>query len=416
MEEREEKSEKSKKSKKMLSRYLKAVIVVTALIVLGLVPALLSHSFCDWYALNVYGKVCDVITFITEPFPFAVGEIVMFIGAFMAVASVVILILLLFLRKKAAYRKFAVLHFKTFSLGLLIVVFLYVPTWFIPFNGTVLKQGNPELRTSFTYEELYDLLCYIVNGGNAAAEEIAIAEDGSVDFRTEEENRELIAKAMQELGNEFVCLKGHYPPVKAAICSDILDRMNIGGYNYPFTMEPTHNRYINPLYLLTLEAHEYCHHKGYYLENEANFLSVLALSRSEDPYLRLSAFWEMYGYILFDYIDARDQKMDALVASGAVTLPEKLETKEDIEQLKAIYLEHFGPEPEFDERVYRINDAAAEIEWAIYDADSHVIDEMPAVDELISDTATEGWRIQGEILQEKSYDGVTLLLLQYFYK
>ena len=72
--------------------------------------------------------------------------------------------------------------------------------------------------------------------------------------------------------------------------------------------------------------------------------------------------------------------------------------------------------PELSERVYHIYERGMQIEQELYDADEHVIDDMPAVDEVISDTATQGWRIQGEILQENSYDGVVLLMLQYYYK
>ena len=39
---------------------------------------------------------------------------------------------------------------------------------------------------------------------------------------------------------------------------------------------------------------------------------------------------------------------------------------------------------------------------------------MPAVQTVIEETAEIGWKTHGEVLQENSYDGVTLLLLQYF--
>ena len=332
-------------------------------------------------------------------------------------AGIVFLLLLIFLRKKPRYRKFVKVYFQSFSIALLIVVLIYMPAWFVPFCGTVLGQGNPELRTTFTYEEISDLLRYVVESGNAAAEEIAIAEDGNVAFRSNEENRALVIKAMQDLGSEFPRLKGYYPPVKQAICSDILDRMGIGGYNYPYTMEPTHNRYMSPLWMPVLDAHEYSHHKGYYKENEGNLLSVLALSRSEDPYLRMAAFIEMYDYLYMAYIEAQDQVLDQMIASGEITdWPEQIQTKEDIEQRKQIYVRVFGEEPEFTDRVWQIYNAGMEIEKEIYEADSHPIDDMPSVNEVITETADTGWKVQGDILQENSYDGVTLLLLQYFYK
>ncbi|MBR6849168.1 MAG: DUF3810 family protein [Lachnospiraceae bacterium] len=401
---------------KKLPKYLKTVIILLALIIITGLPAI-SPRLCDWYTDHIYGVLCDAVSHITGVFPFALGEIIMYLGIVLLVAGIVFLLLLIFLRKKPRYRKFVKVYFQSFSIALLIVVLIYMPAWFVPFCGTVLGQGNPELRTTFTYEEISDLLRYVVESGNAAAEEIAIAEDGSVAFRSNEENRALVIKAMQDLGSEFPRLKGYYPPVKPAICSDILDRMGIGGYNYPYTMEPTHNRYMSPLWMPVLDAHEYSHHKGYYKENEGNLLSVLALSRSEDPYLRMAAFIEMYDYLYMAYIEAQDQVLDQMIASGEITdWPEQIQTKEDIEQRKQIYVRVFGEEPEFTDRVWQIYNAGMEIEKEIYEADSHPIDDMPSVNEVITETADTGWKVQGDILQENSYDGVTLLLLQYFYK
>ena len=401
---------------KKLPKYLKTVIILLALIIITGLPAI-SPRLCDWYTDHIYGVLCDAVSHITGVFPFALGEIIMYLGIVLLVAGIVFLLLLIFLRKKPRYRKFVKVYFQSFSIALLIVVLIYMPAWFVPFCGTVLGQGNPELRTTFTYEEISDLLRYVVESGNAAAEEIAIAEDGSVAFRSNEENRALVIKAMQDLGSEFPRLKGYYPPVKQAICSDILDRMGIGGYNYPYTMEPTHNRYMSPLWMPVLDAHEYSHHKGYYKENEGNLLSVLALSRSEDPYLRMAAFIEMYDYLYMAYIEAQDQVLDQMIASGEITdWPEQLQTKEDFEQRKQIYVRVFGEEPEFTDRVWQIYNAGMEIEKEIYEADSHPIDDMPSVNEVITETADTGWKVQGDILQENSYDGVTLLLLQYFYK
>ncbi|MBR3735406.1 MAG: DUF3810 family protein [Lachnospiraceae bacterium] len=401
---------------KKLPKYLKTVIILLALIIITGLPAI-SPRLCDWYTDHIYGVLCDAISHITGVFPFALGEIIMYLGIVLLVAGIVFLLLLIFLRKKPRYRKFVKVYFQSFSIALLIVVLIYMPAWFVPFCGTVLGQGNPELRTTFTYEEISDLLRYVVESGNAAAEEIAIAEDGNVAFRSNEENRALVIKAMQDLGSEFPRLKGYYPPVKQAICSDILDRMGIGGYNYPYTMEPTHNRYMSPLWMPVLDAHEYSHHKGYYKENEGNLLSVLALSRSEDPYLRMAAFIEMYDYLYMAYIEAQDQVLDQMIASGEITdWPEQIQTKEDIEQRKQIYVRVFGEEPEFTDRVWQIYNAGMEIEKEIYEADSHPIDDMPSVNEVITETADTGWKVKGDILQENSYDGVTLLLLQYFYK
>ena len=374
-----------------------------------------SSEFCDWYADNVYCIICDCISHVTAQIPFALGEIIMFIGAFMLVFSVILLFFLLFLRKKESYRNFCKAYFKTFIKGLLVVVLIYVPTWFIPFCGTVLGRGNTELRTEYSYDEIYDLMIYIVEQGNAAAEEIYIAEDGSVDFPTAEERLPKITEAMQALGSEYGRLTGYYPPVKEALCSDILERMGIGGYNYPYTMEPTHNRYMSPLWSSVLDAHELAHHKGYYKENEANFLSQLALIRSDDPYLKLAAAFDMYDYVSEDYYKTRDKEIERLQAEGKIGEIPELKNKEELLQFAEILGAILGPEPEFSKRVWQIYNAGEQIEQQIYEEDTHVIDELPAVDEVIHTTADKGWEMQAEILQDNCYDGVTLLLLQYFY-
>ena len=71
-------------------------------------------------------------------------------------------------------------------------------------------------------------------------------------------------------------------------------------------------------------------------------------------------------------------------------------------------------EPQLSDRIFQIVREGHVIEQEIYEEDSHPIDEMPAVNEVIEETADVGWETQGEILQENTYDGVTLLLLQYF--
>ncbi|MBQ8949784.1 MAG: DUF3810 family protein [Eubacterium sp.] len=366
------------------SRYKKTMIILLGILLVFLIPGF-SPSTCDLYADRVYPGLCDVITRVTSLIPVAIGEIIMILGIFTSITAVILSILLIFLRKNKGFFRFAVGYLKVCSVIILCTVIIYIPTWYIPFRGTVLGMGSPNIRKDFTDEELEELLYYIIDNGNAAAEEIEISDDGKVIFRSSNEIESMAADAMARLGDEYTRLKGYYPKIKVAVCSDILNRMYIGGYNYPFTMEPTRNKYINPLYLAILDAHEYAHHKGYYKENEANFLSQLALSRSDDPYLRLAAYMNMYSYVYSDYMSA--------------------------------HKEQYGDEegPGFSERVKKINEAAIEEERILYESDEHLIDSLPVLDRFIKETADAGWDVQGEILQENSYDGVVLLLLQHYY-
>ena len=404
-----------KKRKKYRNILLGLLLAAAAGNLAGCLP-----RFCDWYTDHIYCLIEDGISRLTAPVPVAVGELLMYLGVVLVLFAVLFLILLLFLRKRQGYRKFCRGYYKSFLMTLVCVVFVYTFFWVIPFRGTVLGKGETGQRTTFTFDEIRALTVYAAEGANAAAEEIEIAQDGSVQFPSIADNAPKIAAAMQALSGDYPRLNGFYPPVKTALCSDILERMNIGGYNYIYTMEPTRNKYLAPTYLPILTAHELSHHKGYYKENEANFLSQLALSQSDDPYLRFSGFEEMYSYLYDSYLTAQDDLLTEMTAEGKLNLPEfredmtKAEFLATAQERYKILVEICGEEPHLSDRAGLILDSAYHIEREIYQADSHPIDEMPAVQEVIQTTADTGWETQGKVLQENSYDGVTLLLLQYF--
>lgn len=366
---------------KKLSVYWRIFLVIVAAVVvmavIGFFPKL-----CDWYTDHIYGHLCDGISRVTSHIPFALGEILMYIGALGLVLCVIFPFLLIFFRKKTGYHKFCITYLKSFLMVFACVVFVYLPTWFIPFCGTVLGEGDVNKRTEFSNEEFDILFRYVVKGANAAADEIEIYDDGTVQFPSEKEIQQLSAEAMLSLKEEFPRLAGYYPQVKSALCSNILHYMGIGGYNYPYTMEPTHNKYCSPMYQMVLDAHELAHHKGYYKENEANFLSQLALTQCDNPYLRLAGYYEMYCYLIDKYYS----------------------------------LDHslFGDEPQLSERARKIMAYSDLILEKQYESDANPIDNMPAVQEVISTISENGWKIQGEILQENSYRGCVLLLLQYY--
>lgn len=402
--------------------------IVAVIAVLTAILAALSFvtPFCDWYANNAYIYLCDGLTRLTADIPFVLGEMMMYLGIVMVLFSVIFLVLLPFLRKKRSYRKFCGGYFKTFLIMLLCILFIYMPMWLIPFRSSVMGVGKVDKRTEFTYEEIYALLEYSVNGLNQAAEEIEITEEGEVVFPTMDETQPLIAEALVNISDEFPRMRGVYPAVKPALCSDILERMWIGGFTYPFTMEATHNKYTSPTYQPVLDAHELTHHKGYYKENEAEFVSQLALINSDDPLLRFSAYSQMYDFVWDEWFETVEllqiQMIEEIMASGNYDFTPFPKTEEEsarnMELWEELKLEEKFAEafkaPEISDRALQIENAGFVIAEEIYEEDSHPIDEMPAVNEAIEETADVGWETQSEILQENTYDGVTLLLLQYF--
>ena len=409
---------------KKKSKYWRIVLILVILSVLSAVTCFFP-SACDWFTDNIHGIVSGGIARVTGLLPVSVGEIILMIGAAMLVLGILFLILLIFLRKKAGYRKFCAGWFKTWLMGFVIVLFLSMPTWLIPLCGHVLGKDNAGKRTDYSVKELTALYAYTIEGLNKAAAEIEIAADGSVQFPTDEELQPHITEALTALSGEYPRLAGYYPPVKIALTSDFYSRMNIGGFTFPPSAEATRDKYSLPYFIPVLNAHELSHVKGFMKENEANFISQLALSKSDNPYLRFSAFDNMRSYVYEKWQPASEAYLNTLAERGEITLPvmpeirkgmsqeERVQLKKSIEERERITQEVFRL-PDISERAYQIYNAAHGVREQVYNEDSHPVDNMPAVQEALETVNKAHWDLYDIYMQENSYDGVVLLLLQHF--
>ena len=360
-------------------------IALLLLILLNLLA--LSPGFCNFYADHIYPVIATTLGAVMSVFPIAIGEIQMYLAALAVLTLFILLILLPFLRKKKSFRHFTA----GFARGMLLVLagglLIYTLNWLIPFRSPVLGgQGKPG-RERYSVSELRALYYHIVDGMNAASAEVPRDADGNVIYPVREEMEERANDALRGISDEYSRLKGYYPPAKIALCSDVLRWMRIGGFTFPYTLEVFCNDYLSELYFPTLYAHEESHHKGYYRENEAEFLSYLALSESADPLLRYSAYTSFYDYVNTEYYSAlKDTDAD--------------------EEYFTEYEEH-SVLPQ----VWKDLKAAREAVEARYKQNSHPLENLSKV---ASDIADTGWKTQSKILGDDSYDGVVLLMLKYY--
>ncbi len=377
--------------------------------------AAFSKTFCDRYTEHVYPHIADTFGKLSAPLPFAAGEVLAVLGGVLLLTALAVLILLPFLRKKQGYRRFCGRIWKTVLAVLNVLLLLTTFQYLIPVRCTPIAAQSS--RTDFSYEEIYRAEEYIVNGANEAAAEIPLDENGMAVFPSAEELDRRAMDALAALAPEYPRLAGYYPPVKNSLFSDILERMNIGGMTLEYTMELIHNRYsCQPLYLPVLDTHEMAHHKGFYRESEAEFISTLAMIRSEDPFLRLSGYIEIERFMTDAYNQAVDVVADEMIAAGELEpLPDHISIKDP--RLREYLLklhEHIRQQPYFSSLVNTLRDQSDGIATKIYQADSHPIDNMPAVNEAIGEIADVGWETQAAVLKEHNYDGMALLYLQYF--
>jgi hypothetical protein len=374
------------KDKKMKKYPFAAFLLAGASVLLGLLSFI--PEFCNMYTEKVYCVISDVIGKWMDSISCPVGELLMYLGAILIFLFVLLWILFIFLQKYRTYRHFVIGYSKVLSIVALSVVFLYVINWLLPFRCSYITISEDASRT-YTVEELQQLRNFITENMNEAAYAVERDENGRMIYSDDLEKD--VADALRALSGEFSRLSGYYPKMKPAWCSDYLEWMYIGGYTYPYTMEITYNRYEHGLlYYPVLYAHESCHHQGYYQEDEADFLSYIACASSDNAYLRYSAYHEMYYLIDAEYFNALFESTDndtAWTIYDAQPLPCELvyfDEKVNSEMLQSAIEEGMTAPEEFETTVNEIGDT--------------------------------GWDVQTNILQEKTYNGSVLLLLQYYEK
>ena len=267
------------------------------------------------------------------------------------------------------------------------VLLVYTTNWLIPYRSSVMGRKDFVTGKKYTSRELRVLYFYIVDNLNESCRDMPRDEEGTAVFHEKAEAEKLAGQALNDISHEFPRLKGSYPPIKEAFCSDVLDWMWIGGFTYPYTMETTMNKYTDRMYFPTLYAHESAHHMGYYKEHEANFISYLACSQSDDVSLRYSAYSEMYDYVF-------DAYFTALIAENADD-----SAYEEIDD-HPVMQQYF-------EDLYHQSDLVAEV----YNEDDHALEEYS---DVAADAAEVGWETQSEVLEEYDYDYVVTLLLEYY--
>lgn len=377
------------------NNYWKILFILVGVII-GLNVLGVSTGFCDFYADYVYVFINAFFGMLTSRCPFAVGEIIMYLGAAAVLIQIVLGLLLVFLRKKKGYVNFVKKYAKAMLMTACVFLLLYTTNWFIPFRASVLKVSDNE-RTSFTLEEVAFVRNIAVNELNRIIEEVERDENGNLVFNYTEEE---IKSAMKAMKGQYKRLAGFYPNAKENLCSPFLEWMGIGGYNYVYTMEPSYNKFVTSLYKPVLLAHELAHNKGYYKENEGEFLSCIALINSDNLLLQYSGYSEILAYIQDDFVDAL---YDSLFEG------DKPFTKEDMEILKAAYNQY----PRLSKQFY------IDYEYAQNQVDELYEESVsPVLEETFSGVSAEvaevGWEVQGDILKENTYSGLTLMLLRWF--
>ncbi len=292
-------------------------IVIYALFLLCLLTyiiCLFSTDFADFINKYVSAPVRAILAHITNWLPISFAE-------FLLLLLPVILVSLIAYglnRYSNSWKDVFI-----FCGAVLSALALAMSSFFIGFapsyRGRPLNEKLGIERQDVSAQELYDTALILSEKINAETSHIIYGSNGFsvMPYGIDEMNEKLLY-AYGKICNKYDFVQRLESRIKPVMLSGPMSYTHITGVYTFFTGEANINVNFPDYTLPYTAAHELAHQRGIAKEDEANFLAFLVCMESYDPYIRYSAYVNLYEYVASALASA-DRQLYLKVAS---TLPE----------------------------------------------------------------------------------------------
>ena len=291
-------------------------IVIYALFLLCLlvyVICLFSQSFADIINKYVSSPVRALLAHITNWLPISFAEFLLL----MLPAILVFLVIFGLKRYSDSWKEVFI-----FCGAVLSALAIALSTFFIGFapayRGTPLNEKLGIERKDVSAAELYDTALILSEKINEEQSKIIYGGNGFsvMPYGINEMNSKLL-KAYDKICDKYNFVQRLESRVKPVMLSEPMSYTHITGVYTFFTGEANINVNFPDYTLPYTAAHELAHQRGIAREDEANFLAFLVCIESNDPYIRYSAYVNLYEYVASALASADRQ----LYLKAASTLP-----------------------------------------------------------------------------------------------
>ena len=278
--------------RKIKKRYAVPLIIIFFMIVLN-IAARLSTGFADFYVMKIFPAITNVLSFISGLLPFSLGETMIIAGLILAVVGVILTAVLLIIKKDSRRKTAGIFS----AAALWIVTFVAVTenmNCFIMYQCTPFSQRYLSSR-EHPRDELIALYSALIDKTNQLADEVPRDKDNRF-YITADINYEA-KKAMKKAAKDYPQLAGYYPDPKPIMFSYFMSQSNLSGIYFPFSMESNYNNDMVKTNLPGTICHEYAHLKGVIQEDEANFISFIATTGSDNTEFQYCGYLEALEYV-----------------------------------------------------------------------------------------------------------------------
>lgn len=288
----EGKAENERKAYRM-PRFAWVLYGIAAFALVVYLIAAISPAFAAFVNETVGAAIRVTLATLTVWLPFSLAEFLLYL------APVVIVVIAVYTWRRHAETWGEMFKF----LGTVVSVFSILFSLFVFAFGTGHHTETLDKRLGMTAvpvtaSELHATATILATLVNETAGEIAFGEDGFsvMPYDIDEMNDKLLA-AYEVVSAEHTFIQSMHSRVKPVLASKAMSYTHITGVYSYYTGEANINVYFPDYTIPFTAAHELAHQRGIARENEANFVAFLVTSSSSDPYVRYSAYLNMFEYV-----------------------------------------------------------------------------------------------------------------------
>lgn len=252
-----------------------------------------SESFADFFNYHLTYPTRVAITWLTVVFPFSVAEIVIYLS------PILLGLAIYFAVKFGKKGKRASIKYLTVILSIPCLLFItFVWTYSSGYHTTKIEDKMSLDRDAVKKEELVEAYKIIVNELNDLVDKIEYDDTGaSIMPYSYAEMSGKICNAYERFIEKHPVLQTFYSKIKPIIASEPMTYTHLSGIYSFMSGEANVNVNYPDFIVATSSAHEMAHQRGIARENECNFIAFAVLLESDDPFLRYSAYLDVYSNI-----------------------------------------------------------------------------------------------------------------------
>lgn len=279
--------------KRKLPLICKIIYVLTLISAALYITFALSADFADWFNRTVSPIGRATLAYLTNWLPFSIGEMLILLIPFLLIA----LITLAYRRYSDTWRD-AFVYMGTLFSAICVIFILFVWNFAAGYYAPSLDQKLELDRTEVSAEELGETAAHLADEITALHEEITFLSSGEslMPYSYSEMNQKLM-EAYRRAYEKYNFLDRFSSSLKPVMLSHPMSYTHITGVYTFFTGEANLNVNFPDYTVPYTAAHELAHQRGIAREDEANFVAFLVCMESDDPYIRYSAYLNVYEYV-----------------------------------------------------------------------------------------------------------------------